>query len=80
MAESPQVSFRFPAHYERKLRAEGEKHNMSPGEYARLLVIHHLEREELLDVRQDLRELREDVRQLASAIEELRRDFNRAVT
>lgn len=53
------VAFRLDTYYLRVLKSEGEKLGLSPGEFARTLVIRSLEEEHLHLLRREVRRMRE---------------------
>lgn len=55
------VAFRIDPHYLARLTKEGAPHDMSPGEYARRLVIQSLEQEPNTQFAHELRRLRESL-------------------
>jgi hypothetical protein len=69
------VSFRLDAHYLDRLKEEAAKYGMSPGEFARRLVLDALERseeqrtaDEIVELRREVGHLRVDVALAVTAI------------
>lgn len=75
------VGFRLDPHYTQQLRSEGETQQLSPGEYARKLVIQGLEggqgehlREEMATLQRDLTAISEECKTLRGELARLRRE------
>lgn len=55
------ISFRLDARYERELRRRAEGARISPGDYARLVLIRHIEDTELANLRDEVASLRSEL-------------------
>ena len=66
------VSFRLGAPYSERLTREAERHNVSPGQYARMILAMHFEQSELLN-------LKDEVGDVHTELQEFRAEFKRAV-
>lgn len=60
-SESRPVSFRLDKHHLERLKEEAEKYGLSPGEYARRLVLDQLEQTSRRELEEGLSEVKREV-------------------
>ena len=72
MSDEVKVTFRLSSPYASRLQRDSAANGMSPGQYARFLLISHFENEDVLEMRDELSEVHAELRRF-------RKDFDAAL-